>query len=470
MVQVNTLEKVFKDKFNFKTEQYEIPPTDSEKSLFNTLQAFYRCYDGPSKLGIIYYGGHAERVETSDGVDLEIFARRSLPGVVNFSRQDSNISDASIIESPVEGPGDMEHIFKLPRPTQPHISFRAIKEQIGSAETDMLIIVDSCFAAGAFTDQPFGGRKCELFCSIAEKDVARAPGQEGSFTRILTTTLERMIEDRPEGFSTSDLFRDLYQLQHKAHKPAYFTQSRFDFGRIWLRPCGQKVSEPLPESKYSIDVRFCLSKSVDMTELNKMVKALQWIPYVQEVKLQSRHGPNDELTEFIRTVYLANRLRPVLARVRQKLELRRARELFRTNSTPPSPSVATSERFHILEPRDVGLFDWSKAQVVTPHNEHLTSDQYFQSRDSSDSGLRGALLALKPKEKPSMAEAPLLPHNEEESTKNRTGFIESCGKAAMDISLSQRARDGLLFFAMGVLAPTLVNWAMHGSALPFGAA
>lgn len=54
--EVNALEQVFKDEFNYRTEQYEIPPTESDQSLFNRLNAFVRCYDSPSKLGIIYYG------------------------------------------------------------------------------------------------------------------------------------------------------------------------------------------------------------------------------------------------------------------------------------------------------------------------------------------------------------------------------------------------------------------------------
>jgi hypothetical protein len=55
-IEVNPLEQVFKEKFNYHTEQYEIPSTEPDTSLFNRLDAFVRCYDSPSKLGIIYYG------------------------------------------------------------------------------------------------------------------------------------------------------------------------------------------------------------------------------------------------------------------------------------------------------------------------------------------------------------------------------------------------------------------------------
>jgi len=333
----------------------------------------------------------------------------------------------------------------------------------------MLLIVDTCFAAGAFTDQPFGGRKCELFCSIAEKDVARAPGHEGSFTKILISTLLKMIADAPEGFSTSDLYRQLYQQQHPAHKPFHFTQSKFDFGKIWLRPVRQKANTTSRDSKYSIDVRFHLTKSLDMMELNKVVKALQWIPYVQMVKMQSMHSPNDELSEFIRTVYLANRLRPVLARVRRKLELKRARQLCRTDSTPPSPSAATSERFHVHEPRDVALFDWSRALAVTPREERLTSDQYFQPKESTHPKLHDMRLQTEVPQGTSMANAALeaLSQGEQADAPVKSGG--TILQRATSVRLSQRTLEGLLFFAMGVLAPTVLDWAVRGSASPFAA-
>ncbi|PVI02228.1 hypothetical protein DM02DRAFT_310627 [Periconia macrospinosa] len=387
--EVNVLENVFKTQFNFNTEQYEIPPIDSQKSLLSRLQAFIRCYDSPSKLGIIYYGGHAHRTEAVDGVDLELFARRRAyePTKTNISRNNTSLTDISLPASPQDSkPAPIDSQMAREVIDQPRISFKAIYEQLKHSETDTLLIVDSCFAAGAFVGQPFGGRKCELFCSIAEGEWARAPGEEGSFTTILMRTLQEMIRNFPGGFSTSDLYREIYHQQHRAHKPFHFIQSRYDFGRIWLRPCRVKdpASQKKPvESEYSIDVRFHFSRSLDVLDLNKVVKTLQHIPYVQLIKMQKMHGPNDTLADFIRLAYLANRLRPVLARVRRKLELKRARQLCSSDSSPPSPSsrsTSTSERFHVQEPRDVELFDWSNAQAVTPRKERLTSDQYFEAK------------------------------------------------------------------------------------------
>jgi hypothetical protein len=55
-LEVDPLEKVFKEEFNYRTEQYIIPPQESEQAFSTKLSIFIRKYDSPSKLGIIYYG------------------------------------------------------------------------------------------------------------------------------------------------------------------------------------------------------------------------------------------------------------------------------------------------------------------------------------------------------------------------------------------------------------------------------
>jgi hypothetical protein len=333
----------------------------------------------------------------------------------------------------------------------------------------MLLVVDSCHAAGAYIEEPFGGRKCELFCSIAEKDWARAPGQEGSFTQMLNTTLEEMIEQTPEGFSTSDLYRRIYQKQHKERKPFHFIQSKFDFGRIWLRPCHQKdqLAAVSDDSKFTIDVRFHLTQSLTLTQLNKVVKALQWIPYVQMVKMQSMHSPDDDLNKFIRTVHLASRLRPFLTRVRRKLELQRAEQLRQSDNSPPSPVQTTSERFPMQVPRDVGLFDWSKSKaVVTPNDEKLTSSQYLGTIEKTSLRHSQIPVPLRIPEQPAVIDAALQVISREEQADVPN---EPSGTFLQRTVLARCTLDRLSFFMMGVLAPTLITWAVQGRGSPFAA-
>jgi hypothetical protein len=481
-IEVNPLEQVFKEKFNYHTEQYMIPPTESDTSLFNRLDAFVRCYDSPSKLGIIYYGGHAELVDSSDASELQLFARIRPHGIA-WSRTDSSLSNLSLLDSPTEvkSPTIFENAVPTgprapppPRPPQPYINFGAICERLKGSELDMLLIVDSCFAAGAFTNQPFGGRKCELFCSIADWNAARGPGEAGSFTKVLTESLVEMLSEKSQGFSTTDLYGRVYRKQDQAHKPFLFTQSRRNYEKIMLRPLpphDKPKTKPETDSKYTIDVRFHLTRSLNLEELNTVVKALQWIPFVQRIKMQNMRSPDDDLSKFIRTVHMANRLRPLLAQIRHRRDYKQAKQLRRTDtSSPTSPTAGTtSEHFLGKEPRNVELFDWSNATAVTPQLERFSPREYFDLKIPQPKH-HGHQLPTESPEHSTMADAALQVYSREAHVGEPVEPSRAISQRTPDTRLSQRALDGLLFFALGVLAPTMMRWAVQGRASLFAVA
>jgi hypothetical protein len=226
---------------------------------------------------------------------------------------------------------------------QSRIQFAKICDKLKRSEADLFLIIDCCYAGGALIQEPFAGRKCQFLCSISENKWARAPGYEGSFTRVLITALLELINERDDGFSTSDLYRKIYFKQHEVYKPLLFDQSLRDFGKIWLRPlhraresAPQKQSGALPgpavDSKYSIDIRLQLASSLNMVEFNHVAKALQYIPHVSRIDFLKMRSPQDDLREFMRAVWLAKHVRPILQRRRVQREQRQARLLRRTNT------------------------------------------------------------------------------------------------------------------------------------------
>ncbi|KAF2726663.1 hypothetical protein EJ04DRAFT_173904 [Polyplosphaeria fusca] len=220
-LQVDGLGGILTDDFCYTVEQCVIPPFDSSEMLFSRLDAFARCYDGPNKLGIIYYGRHAEEAEDSRGADLRFFARRTSRGTEAPSNctVTNSLADVEVPESPVQTSSN-DH-----GPPQSRIQFSKICERLRGSEADILTITDCCYAGGAFTQRPFGGRKCELICSIAERNLALGPGQEGSFTHLLNQTLVKMIKEDQIGFSTSDLYRRIYFQQNHYRRPLLFDKT-----------------------------------------------------------------------------------------------------------------------------------------------------------------------------------------------------------------------------------------------------
>jgi hypothetical protein len=57
------LQRVFEDQYNFETDTYLIPSSDSEQLLVQRIFEFRKKHAAPENLLIIYYGGHAEQAE-----------------------------------------------------------------------------------------------------------------------------------------------------------------------------------------------------------------------------------------------------------------------------------------------------------------------------------------------------------------------------------------------------------------------
>ena len=56
--EIDRLEHVFGDSYNYKTERWPIPSQDADDALLEKLLAFRKCNDRDDNLFIIYYGGH----------------------------------------------------------------------------------------------------------------------------------------------------------------------------------------------------------------------------------------------------------------------------------------------------------------------------------------------------------------------------------------------------------------------------
>ena len=62
---VTRLGQLFKDKFHFETESFEMPKWNWETPLRERLSGFQDKYDSPGNLAVIFYDGHAEEIWNS---------------------------------------------------------------------------------------------------------------------------------------------------------------------------------------------------------------------------------------------------------------------------------------------------------------------------------------------------------------------------------------------------------------------
>ncbi|KAL8791923.1 MAG: hypothetical protein Q9195_005499 [Heterodermia aff. obscurata] len=343
--EVVKLRDLFKDKFHFKTEYFEIPSERWETALHKRLAEFCYEYDSEEDLAIIYYGGHA--YEGRETKEFKLAAK--------FSNED--------------GLGD------------PTAFFNDIRTCLRLPKCDQLMILDCCYAAKAFARDHVGKRKFELLTSSAHDLVSPAPYQESSFTTALHKVMKRLIEQNPTGFCTSHLYREVYHSMpavkpsgKPSPKPLLFDQARRSLGRIWLRP---QVLNDIPpkaseEGRY-LKLKFRLTESPDLAVMNELALQLQFIPHVDQIIFEKLYAPREQITDFMRLVVLASKLKPLV----RKLHARRQRRKFlalaeKIEKKPPASFIESH-----LETPDRPACDWSSATEIHGHR----SKYAYESQD-----------------------------------------------------------------------------------------
>ncbi|KAK7544654.1 uncharacterized protein J3D65DRAFT_30273 [Phyllosticta citribraziliensis] len=250
------LEAVLREQFGFYTERYAIPlfpdtPARSAKELEVRLEEWANEYEGPDKLSIIYYGGHGEKKGHSMNISSKAGA---------FFKADG-----------------------LLRPLK-------------AKDTDTLVIVDCCYAAHAFSENRCGKRKFELLSCVPPEEEALGPTHASSFSGGLTRALSALRKEHGlKGFTTSDLYREVYFASPLSKKPFLFDCSSKNFGYIRIIPFAprsnspQTTPEPPKSSPIFVDLRFQLSELPNpgiMTELASHMQVQMIKPLLNKIRMK----------------------------------------------------------------------------------------------------------------------------------------------------------------------------------------
>ena len=128
-----------------------------------------------------------------------------------------------------------------------------------------------------------------------------APTVEGSFTKNLNQCLFTLLKSNPHGFSTSELFNELYH-GSSAVKPHHFerSQSRHNYGKIMLRQ-RHLASRPVTEAKeaYSLNLTLQLNAEPQPFTIHELAGSLSFLPHVNQVRLESLYAPRDKLISTV---------------------------------------------------------------------------------------------------------------------------------------------------------------------------
>ena len=230
--------------------------------------------------------------------------------------------------------------------------------------TDILFIVDCCFAARAFAREGVGKRKYELMASAPPEGLVPSAKRNDSFTHRFCVTLEEMLDTKryAEGFPTSELYRRIYHQTKPDIKPFLFDQSSFDYGKIWLRPHHQPA-EPtnfVRRPKVTIDLTLHMTDVPKPAQMNELARALQYVPHVDKITFEELHAPAVELQEFFYGMKKAMHVKKIIYKLRQRINKKKAEQRSNLDDHVLERHPST----HVPEVNDQGQsYDWSKAEA-----------------------------------------------------------------------------------------------------------
>ena len=269
----------------------------------------------------------------------------------------------------------------------PTAFFSDIRTCLRLPNCDQLMILDCCFAAKAFARESIGKQKFELITSTAHDLFSPAPHLPHSFTTTLYHCLERLVIENPKGFSTSHLYRELYHTMpimeppdSSNPKPLLFDQARHDYGRIWLRP--QVIMDEPPKAKEDgryLKLTFRLNGMPNLAVMNELALRLQFLPHVDQIRFEDLYAPREQITDFMRMILQAKRIRPLIRRMFAKRQLR---EIGKMRAEEKGDETTKSLLKLSLDQKYHPAFDWNGAHEISDHKTKDSEHSRYQRKKS----------------------------------------------------------------------------------------
>ena len=227
-------------------------------------------------------------------------------------------------------------------------------------ECDQLVILDGLPSLKAFAGVTVKNRKFDLLASAGHDMASSGANLRPWLTGALNIVLERLLKENPKGFSTSDVYRELYYTVSfdKPWKPLLFDQAQHALGGVWLRPQVQHAPPESQEDHAYLRVALKLHGDPDLPMMNEILPYLQRLPHVEQVELEDLSSPRKPLTDFMRAVVQAQKIRPLVRRIVERRLWRHFADL--TKAYPKTTTNPLTLSKLSLSQNYQPTYDWSK--------------------------------------------------------------------------------------------------------------
>jgi hypothetical protein len=211
-----------------------------------------------------------------------------------------------------------------------------------------------------YPEQP-GRRKFELLTAASCDDWTPAPERPGSFTTVMVSEIEELLEKQSSGFTVSTLYHKLYHSQKLQTKPLLFDMSQRDYGKLWLRPRPEDTVDHQPQKALTtLKLTLHIADQIDDLAIHDIARGLQYLKYVQRITFDELDGPDDVVLELVRSVRMATIIRnwrKAFLKRKRRLEAEKSRDV-------PEDGEATQMKIKVVERRDSSYYDWTSSDYI----------------------------------------------------------------------------------------------------------
>ena len=120
----------------------------------------------------------------------------------------------------------------------------------------------------------------------------------------------------------------------------------------------------------------------DQFDLSELARAMQYLPHVKQLTFEHLHAPEEELKEYMRGLKRSLVLRPLVARLRKRLQDKRLRQ---RGIEPNADDNCSSQSPLHLKRRDTSLYDWGGSKLIQrEHHEPVVGSGQGELRPDFD--------------------------------------------------------------------------------------
>lgn len=141
------------------------------------------------------------------------------------------------------------------------------------------------------------------------------------------------------------------------------------------------MDEPLKakEDGRYLKLTFRLNGMPNLAVMNELALRLQFLPHVDQIRFEDLYAPREQITDFMRMILQAKRIRPL---IRKMLAKRQLREIGKMKVEEKGDETTKSLLKLSLDQRYYPAFDWNGAYENSDHNTKDSDHSQHQRKKS----------------------------------------------------------------------------------------